>query len=229
MHERTCLHTHTQVCHTVCVSCMCEEGAHPCVHVRARPYVTVCTLVCVCVCVHMYIYMCVCVCARTHVRVCVCVCVCVRERARAQCICFVFRPWAYLKNLRSKINRHDMSCQTFPAIQYTHPLCAPDTVQAVKESKKSIPPSLLSSRSRRKSPLGSMSPLGIYVKYLTWWWARRVELWVHPRRTRLRSKSIVLDYACKNRLGQHVSERKFWIDLITLKILAVCHRHHLLP
>ena len=38
-----------------------------------------------------------------HAHECVCVCV----FTRAQCTCFVFHPWAY----------HEMSCQTFPAIE----------------------------------------------------------------------------------------------------------------
>ena len=93
---------------------MCEEGAHPCVHVR--------TSVRMCVCV--------CVCARMCVYVCMRACVCVSPRA-VYLLCFSSM------DLSKEVKSTGIRCQTFPAIVceqdcslFTHSQCAPDTVQA---------------------------------------------------------------------------------------------------
>ena len=149
-----------------------------------------CTKAHVCTHTHTRVSRSVCV-RQVHALACMCAHVCVF--ARAQCTCFVFRPLAY----------HEMSCQTFPAIEceqdcsllYTLTVCPRCCADC--KTKRVFEVQSTTSAIKRKL---KEEPLWICVKYLTWWWWAVIllltsfKLWVHRRRTSLRSKSVVLEH-----------------------------------
>ena len=165
---------------------MCKADARSCVHVRSYVCVYVCVCVCVCVC------LCVCVCVRARACMCVCtrVCgyVCVYARARTSvCVCVCVCVFALFF--------------VMGVVSFTPSQCAPAAVQAVKESLKSSPPHLLSSGREGRAPLDLcqvfdavvVSQADRVILLLT-----SLKLWIHRRRTSLRSKSIVLDYGVES-------------------------------